>query len=277
MYFPLGLFNHLQLSLLTPVITNHLPDHHRMAGNGSTAFDDIVLHLGQQPRAANTAANYDLKGSHYPERLHAALSQCQTEDEADRELRDDYEIHRRSADRNLNQYLDALRRMHAEERSKYIHEICASKENASMTAVALEMRDLDSNAPERTREQWRLKVLRDSLSRDLLAMQETLELLNARKPRKWVQTCSKWDHFMPRFWFCVSLLNPVLWAMYLYKRAYGLLVYGDSTCFLEMRKWPRPRRIEGYQERVNHLYRLLHKGQLGERNRRDLAQCALDW
>ncbi|PTB74209.1 hypothetical protein M440DRAFT_1403566 [Trichoderma longibrachiatum ATCC 18648] len=248
-----------------------------MAGNGSTAFDDIVLRLGQQPRAANTAASFDLKESHYPERLHAALSQCQTKDEADRELRDDYEVHRRSADRNLDLYLDALRRVHAEERSSYIHEICPSKENTSTTAVALEMRDLNSNAPEMTREQWRLKVLCDSLSRDLLAMQETLELLDTRKPRKGEQSCSKWELFMPRFWFCVSLLNPVLWAMYLYKRAYGLLVYGDASCSLMKWKWPRPKRIESYQERVNLLYRLLHKGQLGERNRRDLAQCALDW
>ncbi|KAH0495444.1 hypothetical protein TgHK011_008996 [Trichoderma gracile] len=248
-----------------------------MAGNGSTACDDIVLRLGQSSRSHDRPAGSEWRGPRYPERLHDTLSQCQTEDEVDRELRDDYEIHRRSADMNLNQYLDVLRQVHAEERSKSIHEVFNAQEKDPSTVVAVEMRDLGSNAPSRTREQWRLKVLRDSLSRDLLAMQETLELLSARKPRKMRESSSRWDLFIPRLWFCVGLLNPFLWAMCLYKGAYGLVMYGDATCFLEMRIWPRPRRIESYQERINNLYRLLHKGQVGERNLRDLAQCALDW
>ncbi|KAL6860927.1 hypothetical protein J3F83DRAFT_308313 [Trichoderma novae-zelandiae] len=248
-----------------------------MSADGSTACDELVLRLGQHPRAPDTTANSVLKGPHLPERLHAVLSQCQTDDEVDCELRDDYEIHRRSADMNLNQYLDALQRVHAEERSKYIHEVHAAKDRASSTVVAVEMRDLKSDASDMTREKWRLKILRDVLSRDLLAMQETLELLGARKSHEVKRASSKWDLFIPRFWFCAGLLNPVLWAVCLYRGAYGLLVDGDATRSFRMRDWPRPRRIESCQERVNALYRLLHKGQVGERNRRDLTQCCFDW
>ncbi|TFB02220.1 hypothetical protein CCMA1212_006069 [Trichoderma ghanense] len=261
-----------------------------MADNGSRPRDEMVLRLGQP----DTAAGFELKEPHYPERLHAVLSQCQTEDEVDRELLDDYEIHRRSADMNLNQYLDTLQLVHAEERSKYIHEISTSpskgtygesppplsrererERNANnVTVVAVEMRDLCSDM---TREQWRLKILRDSLSRDLLAMQETLEVLSARKPREAKEACSRWGLLMPRFWFCVGLLNPILWAMSLYKGVYGLLMYGDAACSFKMGRWPRFRRVEKYLKRVNELYRLLHKGQLGEWNRKDLTECAFDW
>lgn len=250
-----------------------------MSADVSTACEDIVLRPGQHPGYHDDRpAGSEVRGPRYPERLHDILSRCQTDDEVDSELRDDYEVHRRSAQVNLNEYLDVLRRVHAEERSKSIHEIFDSQHKTPSTIVAVEMgQDLGSNAPSRTREQWRLKVLHDDLSRDLLAMQETLELLSARKPRKAKESSSRWDLFIPRFWFCVGLLNPFLWAMCLYKGAYGLIMHGDATCFLEVRSWPRPRRIESYQQRVNNLYRLLHKGQVGERNRRDLVQCALDW
>ncbi|PTB67816.1 hypothetical protein BBK36DRAFT_1157502 [Trichoderma citrinoviride] len=178
-----------------------------MAEAASPACSDVALRLGQHPRAPDTTADFELQWPRYPERLQPVLSQCQTKEQVDRELRDDYEIHRRSANMTLHEYLDTLRRVHAEERSRYIHELCPSQEKGSSTVVAVELREPDSNAPDNTttREQWRLKILGDSLSRDLLAMQETLELLLIAR-KKPEQSSSKWDLFLPRFWFCVGLL-----------------------------------------------------------------------
>ncbi|OTA06068.1 hypothetical protein A9Z42_0068000 [Trichoderma parareesei] len=179
-----------------------------MSADVSTACDGIVLRPGQHPGYNDDRpAGSEVRGPRYPERLHDILSQCQTDDEVNSELRDDYEVHRRSAEMNLNEYLDILRRVHVEERSKSIYEIFDSQDKAPSPVVAVQMReDLSSNVPSRTREQLRLKVLHDSLSRDLLAMQETLELLSARRPRKAKESSSRWDLFIPRFWFCVGLL-----------------------------------------------------------------------
>ncbi|KAK1248013.1 hypothetical protein MKX07_000901 [Trichoderma sp. CBMAI-0711] len=161
-----------------------------MSADVSTACDGIVLRPGQHP-----GYNDDRPAG------------SETDDEVNSELRDDYEVHRRSAEMNLNEYLDILRRVHVEERSKSIYEIFDSQDKAPSPVVAVQMReDLSSNVPSRTREQLRLKVLHDSLSRDLLAMQETLELLSARRPRKAKESSSRWDLFIPRFWFCVGLL-----------------------------------------------------------------------
>lgn len=54
-----------------------------------------------------------------------------------------------------------------------------------MAGMVLQARDTTANDP--TREEWRLKISRDSFARDLLAMDETLEFLKTRvrpPPRK---------------------------------------------------------------------------------------------
>ncbi|KAF6827854.1 hypothetical protein CPLU01_08873 [Colletotrichum plurivorum] len=100
--------------------------------------------------------------------LQVIISQCQTETEIQRELWDDFEIHRRSAAMHLRLYLDHLQKTHAE-RPRHVYEFEDSEDDETIPMGT-------------TREQWRLKIARDTLSRDLLAMQETLEMLTTRAP-----------------------------------------------------------------------------------------------
>lgn len=61
-------------------------------------------------------------------RLQNVLSQCQTEEDIRRELWDDFEIHRRSADTHLHRYLEHQHKVHAEGRPNRVHEIKDSEE-----------------------------------------------------------------------------------------------------------------------------------------------------
>ncbi|OHF01532.1 hypothetical protein CORC01_03288 [Colletotrichum orchidophilum] len=119
----------------------------------------------------------------FSQRLQVILSNCQTETETERELWDDVEIHRRSADMYMDQYLDHLQKVHAE-RPRHVHTIENSDDEVSTMGL---------NSADMTREQWRLMISRDSLARDLLAMHETLEYLKPRaapSPRQGVLAAS---------------------------------------------------------------------------------------
>lgn len=101
-----------------------------MSADGLTVFDESaesMALLGQHkripdPTAANATAALAYKSDYVSQRLEAVLSQCQADSEIDREMWDDFEIHRRSADTYMNQYLDCLQRVH-EERSGRVYEI----------------------------------------------------------------------------------------------------------------------------------------------------------
>ena len=101
-----------------------------MSASDSTGFDEStesMALLGQHkripdPTAADATAALAHKSGYVSQRLEVILSQCQTDSEIDREMWDDFEIHRRSADTYVNQYLDCLQQVH-EERSGNVYEI----------------------------------------------------------------------------------------------------------------------------------------------------------
>lgn len=128
-----------------------------------------------------------------PQRLEVAISQCVNEVEIERELWDDLDIQHRSATSYMRQYLDCLQQNHSRHSGR-VEEIDDFDNKASPMAMDtvqpwqqrkknlavmtdFAAREVESNATTTTREEWRLKIACDSLVRDLLAMQETLECL----------------------------------------------------------------------------------------------------
>lgn len=163
--------------------------------------DDLTM-LG----STSTCKEHDVATSFYRTSL---------EKDRDQELLDNLEIYRRSAVTYLNQYLDCLRLVHEQRPSlvsevnsdqgcgvithtgksalKYIlifppihfhlpprsrkNSLPISNSASIVPDLALREHDLDTDTTGWTREQWRLKVYRDSLLRDLLAMEEALDVL----------------------------------------------------------------------------------------------------
>lgn len=74
------------------------------------------------PTASDSTPVLGRQSGQLSPRLEVILSQCQTENEIDREMWDDFEVHRRFADTYLKQYLDYSELMHAQ-RSRHVHEI----------------------------------------------------------------------------------------------------------------------------------------------------------
>ncbi|KAJ4156261.1 hypothetical protein NW754_007885 [Fusarium falciforme] len=155
-----------------------------MSADNSSGLDEPAERmtlLGQReqdtnPTAVDATAVLTRQGEFISKRLEDLISQCQTDGEIDRELWDDLEIHRRSADTYIDQYLDSLQQIR-EERGN-IYEVEDTHNETYPTDVAV--RNPDPGAPTMTRAEWRLKISRDSLSRDLLAMYETLDFLKTR-------------------------------------------------------------------------------------------------
>jgi hypothetical protein len=101
-----------------------------MSACDSAGFDgsaESMALLGQHeripdPTAADAATALAHKSGPVSERLKVVLSQCQTDSEIDREMWDDFEVHRRSADTYMSKYLDCLQQVH-EERPGRVSEI----------------------------------------------------------------------------------------------------------------------------------------------------------
>ncbi|KAH6608419.1 hypothetical protein Trco_001765 [Trichoderma cornu-damae] len=245
------------------------------AGN---ATEDMAL-LGQHgrfpdPSVADATGALTYRSGYVSQRLELVLSQCQTDDEIDRELRDDFEVHRRSANRYMNQYLDCLRRV-CEERSRHVYEINDDFEVEAPATMELAAREPDSGV---TREQWRLKISRDCLTRDLLAMQETLEVLKGRadrSPRKSALPISAVS-------FSTGALSLMLWRSSHPVGAVSLVLANAAAaacCYYssEVQKWRRVEQIMHYQENIQALQRRLSRGEVDEWNRKDLTEYRLNW
>ncbi|KAK3938089.1 hypothetical protein QBC46DRAFT_441560 [Diplogelasinospora grovesii] len=192
---------------------------------------------------------------------------------------DDFEIHRRSAVTYINQYLDCLQQVH-EERSGHVYEIDDFNDEVPPPDVAA--REPDSNATGVTREEWRLKISRDSLARDLLAMHETLEFLKTRaapSPSKGALPISAVVDFRSHtsagaFSYVLKHSGCMLWRNSHRGEAIGVLAadVDGVACYYssEIWKWLRKESIERCQEKVEALLRRLNKGEMDERNRVDL-------
>jgi hypothetical protein len=93
-----------------------------MSTGDSTGFDESTESMAllghykriPNPTVADATAALAPKGSYISQRLEVVLSQCQTDSEIDREMWDDFEIQRRSADTYMNQYLDCLEQVREE-------------------------------------------------------------------------------------------------------------------------------------------------------------------
>ncbi|KAL2671536.1 hypothetical protein Neosp_014126 [[Neocosmospora] mangrovei] len=155
-----------------------------MSADNSSRLDEPAERmtlLGQRKRDTSPAALDETvalarQGDFVSHRLEVLISKCQTDGEIDRELWDDLEIHRRSANTYIDQYLDSLQQVHEGRRNVY--EVEDVHDEAFPTVVDLAVRGVSSMA----RVEWRLKISSDSLMRDLLAMHETLEFLKRRIP-----------------------------------------------------------------------------------------------
>ncbi|OAP54434.1 hypothetical protein AYL99_11535 [Fonsecaea erecta] len=239
-----------------------------MSGGDSTGFDEwteSTALLGQHrrisdPTAADATAALAYKSGYISQRLEVVLSQCQTDGEIDREMWDDFEIHRRSADTYMNQYLDCLQQVQ-EQRSGHVREIDDLDDGVPPTGK----RAPDSSVV--TRKEWRLKISRDALARDLLAMHETLEFLKMRTappPRKGALSISALT-------ISAATLGCILWRNSHRKEAIGVLAadVAGVACYYssEMWKWLRTRSIEHVQENVEALFRRLNRGEVDEQNR----------
>jgi len=251
-----------------------------MSANDSTGFDEPAESralLGQRdripdPAAVDATAALALNSGSVSKRLEDILSKCQTDSEINREMWDDFEIHRRSADTYMNQYLDYLQQLH-EERSEHGYEIDNSDDEAPPTDVAA--REPDSNATGMTKTQWQLKISHDSLVRDLLAMHETLEFLKTR-------AAASTNKGAPPMLVLLASATAVLLAWILWENDYreealGLVVADVAcvACYLSICKWHKRDSIESRQGKVDALLRCLQKGEVDERNRADLCGMSL--
>ncbi|OQU93695.1 hypothetical protein CLAIMM_00174 isoform 2 [Cladophialophora immunda] len=240
-----------------------------MSGDDSTGFDEWTestalldqRRMISDPTAGDATAALAYKSGYVSQRLEVVLSQCQTDGEIEREMWDDFEIHRRSADTYMSQYLDCLQQVH-EERSGHVYEIDDFDDGVPPTDVAA--RATDSSVA--TRKEWRLKISRDSLSRDLLAMHETLEFLKTRT----APSPSKGGLPVSAFSFSAATLW-VLWQNSDYRDAIIALATAAAGVAYhyssEMWKWPRARSIEHCQEKTEALFRRLSKGEVDEKDR----------
>ncbi|GAP89976.1 putative expressed protein [Rosellinia necatrix] len=248
-----------------------------MSAGDLTGFDasaESMARLSQHkqipdPMAAYATAILAHKSGYVPERLEVILSKCQTDSEIDREIRDDFEIHRLSAHTYLNQYLDCLEQVH-HQHSRYIYEIDESDDHVPPTDLAA--RTPDANDAGMTREQWRLKISRDSLARDLLAMHETLECLRRRaapSPRRSALPVSAWS--IP-----AALLGCILWQNSRRRESIGVLaaqiVYIAYYYRFNIWEWRKTKLIERRQGEVEALLRRLNKGEV---DREDLHRMSL--
>ncbi|GKU08293.1 hypothetical protein FLAG1_09621 [Fusarium langsethiae] len=156
-----------------------------MSADDSSRFHELAERmalLSQRKRnpdltAVDTNVVLTQQDNFVSQRLEDVLSQCQTDSEIDSELWDDLEVHHQSADVYIDQYLDCLQQVQ-EERCKHVYEVEDLYNEAFPTDVAV--RKPDSKVSAMTRAEWRLKISRDSLARDLLAMHETLGFLKTR-------------------------------------------------------------------------------------------------
>ncbi|KAK3943077.1 hypothetical protein QBC46DRAFT_362033 [Diplogelasinospora grovesii] len=185
---------------------------------------------------------------------------CQSDSEIDREIF--VEIHRRSVDMYMNQYLDCLQQVH-EERAGHVYEVDDFDDGVPPTDLAA--RAPDSNATGVTREEWRLKISRDSLARDLLAVHETLEFLKTRAallPSRGALPISALSIS------AAMIRNSHRWE------AIGVVAtdVAGVACYYssDIWKWIRTASIERCQAKVEALLRRLNKGEVDERNGEDL-------
>ncbi|KAH7342969.1 hypothetical protein BKA65DRAFT_587255 [Rhexocercosporidium sp. MPI-PUGE-AT-0058] len=233
-----------------------------MSVDNSTAFNEWGKRMPLVPDpAASDATSLDIST-----RLKLVLAQCQTDSEIDRELWDDFEVHRRSADTYINRYLDCLAQVH-EERSRQVYENKDSENEALPTDTDMVARGQELDAAGLTRVKWRLKIMSDSLSRDLLAMHETLELLRKRasspSPKK------------PSPCLCMDF---ILWQHSYRVGALGVVTTNVAgvTCYysFEIWGWLRIDSIQRGQRVVQALLRRLKRGELDEQNRVDLESMS---
>jgi hypothetical protein len=111
-----------------------LPHCDNMSADRSTAFNKLAEHMPLFPDPAANDATSALarKSGDVSKRLELVLAQCQTDSEIDRELWDDFEVRRRSAETYINRYLDCLKQVH-EERSGQVYEISDPEDEALPT------------------------------------------------------------------------------------------------------------------------------------------------
>ncbi|KAK8932300.1 hypothetical protein VCV18_000834 [Metarhizium anisopliae] len=76
----------------------------------------------------------------------------------------------------MNQYLDDLEQVHKQQ-VRHVYEVDNFDDDPP---TDMTVRAPDAHAANFTRVEWRLKISHDSLTRDLLAIRETLELLMTR-------------------------------------------------------------------------------------------------
>ncbi|KAI8713757.1 hypothetical protein NCS52_01221200 [Fusarium sp. LHS14.1] len=245
-----------------------------MSADNSSRLDEPAERmtlLGQRKRDTSPAAldatvALARQGDFVSHRLEVLISKCQTDGEIDRELWDDLEIHRRSANTYIDQYLDSLQQVHEGRRNVY--EVEDVHDEAFPTDLAV--RSPDSGVSSMTRVEWRLKISSDSLVRDLLAMRETLEFLKRRIPEP-----SKRSLSIGALSVSASIV-VIMWSDWYPVEALGLLtmnmaslaVYYSSPVMLG---WLRTESIERYQGKVEALLRRLKKNELDEENREGLS------
>ncbi|KAK4063985.1 uncharacterized protein Triagg1_9313 [Trichoderma aggressivum f. europaeum] len=163
--------------------------------------DDLRLFAERNQTPPNVTTALVSRDFYTSPRLQAIISQCQTDDEIERELWEDFEIHRRRADRYLNKYLDCKQLAYDEGRisevddsieenpvdpyrSIHVQEFSTQGDADIRMNVGLIAREAYPNAANVTEPHWDLKISSDGLHRDLLAMQETLDFLKRREPLK---------------------------------------------------------------------------------------------
>jgi len=247
-----------------------------MSADNSTAFNERAerMPLVPDPAANDAASALARKSGDVSKRLKLVLARCQTESEIERQLWDDFEVHRRSADKYINRYLDCLEQVH-EERSGQVYEIRDSEDEALPTDTDMVARGQELDAVGPTRVKWRLKIMSDSLSLDLLAMDETLDLLRKRgsdpSPKK---------NPLPASACSVSagILSFILWQHSHRVGALGVATINVAgvACYYssEVWGWLRTDSIQRGQGDVKALLRRLKRGELDERNRMDLESAS---
>ncbi|KAL6697681.1 hypothetical protein J3F84DRAFT_369672 [Trichoderma pleuroticola] len=247
-----------------------------------SVFDDhLELFAEQNQPAPNVATALVSRDFYTSPRLQAIISQCQTDDEIERELWEDFEVHRRRADRYLNDYLDCLQLVYDEGRITEVDD--STEENPEDPYRSLIAREFYPNTATLTEPQWDLKISFDKLNRDLLAMQETLELLKRREPRgKFILNNIVYPvaKISVAATFHLGLLcrSYNLWRDHYYGVAacwFGANIIPAGSYYSWMRNGVRPMTIGGCQQKVLALYTDLKRRQLNERNRRDLQDYSL--
>jgi len=147
-----------------------------------------------------------------------------------------------------------------EERSGNVYEIDFDDKVPPTDVAALAP---DSNGMGVMREEWRLKISRNSLTRDLMAMYETLEFLKTRaapSPSKGYFPISALSIF-------AVTLGCILWRNSHRREAIGVFaadVAGVVCYYSEIWKWLRTDSIKLCKEKVDALLRHLNKGEVDE-------------